>query len=35
MERLEQNLMGIADGENRGDNLDDDIPDEQDDNLVI
>ena len=33
-ERLEQNLMGIA-GENRGDNLEDDIPDEQDDDLVI
>ena len=33
-ERLEQNLMGI-DGENGGDNLEDDTPDEQDDDLVI
>lgn len=34
-ERLEQNLMGIDDRENRGDNLDNDIPDERDDELVI
>ena len=34
VKRLEQNLMGI-DGENRGDNLEDDIPEEQDDGLVI
>lgn len=33
-ERLEQNLIGI-DGENRGDNLKDDIPKEQEDDLVI
>ena len=30
-ERLEQNLMG----ENRGDSLEDDIPDKQDDDLVF
>ena len=34
-ERLEQNLMGVEGVEDGGDILDDDIPDEQDDDLVI
>lgn len=34
-ERLEQNLMGIDEVEDRGDNLDHDIPDKQNDDLVI
>lgn len=34
-EGLEQNLMGIAIEANRSDNLEDDIPDTQNDDLVI
>lgn len=34
-EGLEQNLVGIANGVNRGDNLEDDIPDTQNDDLLI
>ena len=34
-ERLEQNLMGVDGVEDEGNNSEDDIPDEQDDDLVI